>query len=250
MVVIGAGRVGLALHARSNEVGIACDLITRDSGWEGLEKAPGVPILVATRNNDLKGVIERVPSYRREDLVFVQNGMIRPLLAEMRVPTATRGLLFFAVTSRGAAIEKGETSPFTGAHARAMVGWFVTMGQSAEIADWAHFSSLEAEKLIWNSAFGLLCQRFDIPVGEVCTERRGMLRALVAEMRDVVRAGMNVDMPLDHLMERLVNYSMTIPNYKGAVKEWEWRNGWFVETAARYNKPLALHEELMTQLNA
>ena len=33
----------------------------------------------------------------------------------------------------------------------------------------------------------------------------------------------------DKMLDRLFAYSLSIPNYKGAVKEWTWRNGWLWE---------------------
>ena len=39
---------------------------------------PGTPILVATRNDALAGVVDATPAERRRDLVFMQNGMLLP----------------------------------------------------------------------------------------------------------------------------------------------------------------------------
>jgi hypothetical protein len=36
-------------------------------------------------------------------------------------------------------------------------------------------------------------------------------------------------------------YSRTIPSWRGAVKEWPWRNGWFVAEASRRGVPTPLH---------
>jgi hypothetical protein len=38
----------------------------------------GTPILVATRNDALQGVVDGTPAERRRDLVFMQNGMLQP----------------------------------------------------------------------------------------------------------------------------------------------------------------------------
>jgi hypothetical protein len=40
---------------------------------------PG-PIYICTRNDDLDAIIEKTPLTRREDLVFLQNGMLSPYL--------------------------------------------------------------------------------------------------------------------------------------------------------------------------
>jgi hypothetical protein len=38
------------------------------------------PIYICTRNDDLDAIIEKTPMNRREDLVFLQNGMLSPYL--------------------------------------------------------------------------------------------------------------------------------------------------------------------------
>ena len=95
-------------------------------------------------------------------------------------------------------------------------------------------------------AFGVLCDVHDTTVGRVCTDHREQLAALVDEFRRVGRASMNVDMPLDWLVERLVAYSLTIPGYRAAIKEFRWRDGWFQREAARLGLTLPLHTELVS----
>lgn len=245
MFVIGAGRIGTALHQRATERGHPCTLVTRDEGWDLLGGRPGAPILVAVRNDDLDDVLARVPIHRRTDLVFIQNGMLRPWLRAVGLPLATRGLFYFAVPSRGAPIQPGGASPFFGAHAPEMVGWLADLGLAAHVVEWARFCSRELEKLIWNAAFGLLCEHLDTDVGGVCTEHFPELRSLVQELRRVGRAALGVDIPLDFLLNRLCTFSSTIPRYRGSVKEWDWRNGWLLEAAIQFRVSTPLHRELL-----
>ena len=46
------------------------------------------------------------------------------------------------------------------------------------------------------------------------------------------------------LRDRMVDYAMTIPDYQGAVKEWRWRNGWFVHVARHHGIALPVHDRL------
>jgi hypothetical protein len=248
VVVIGAGRVGGALAALAAAAHAPCALVDRDSGWEVLDGAGGVPVLVATRNDDLEGVVDRVPAHRRGDLVFVQNGMLRPWLREHALASATRGLLFFAVPARGAPLEPGPPSPFVGPRAAAVVAWLGAIGVPAHETDWARFSAAELEKLVWNGAFGLLCQRFDADVGTVCDAHADTLDALVRELSRVCRASLGVEVPHAWLLDRLIAYSRTIPTYQGAVKEWRWRNGWFDAAARRYGLETPLHRKLLAEV--
>lgn len=228
--IIGAGRVGGALAERSREYGRPCTLYDRDRDWRPLADDEG-PIVVATRNDDLETVVARVPEARRGDLVFVQNGMLRPWLARRGLESCTRGLLFFAVARRGDPISPGGRSPFWGPHAASVAGWFGEMDLAAEAVDARTFAAEELEKLMWNCVFGLLCQVHDAPVGALVQTRREEIDALVAELLALGGPALGVELQASSLSDRLCAYSASIPDYQGAVKEFEWRNGWFVDLA-------------------
>lgn len=246
MVVIGAGRVGTALQLAAQEHGEPCTLITRTEGWGTLAGPPGEPIFLAVRADDLETVIGRVPPTRRDDLVFVQNGMYSHVLKAHRLTTATRGLLYFAVPSRGERAQTGEApSPFAGPLALPVVQWLVRVGVPATVVDWPRFTAMQLEKLIWNCAFGALCQAHNATVGEVCSQHRDELEAVVAELRAVGRAALNVDLPQEWLVDRLVEYSLSIPDYCGAVKAWSWRDGWFVREAHHRGIATPAHHRLL-----
>lgn len=242
VTIIGAGRVGLALAERSP---VPCALLRRGDDWSPLERPPGEPVLVATGNDALGDVVARVPAPRRPDLVFIQNGMIDPWLAERGLHGCTRGLLYFAVPTRGAPIEPGGTSVFTGPHAGRMVAWFAAMALPALVARRDEFTAAMLEKLIWNSAFGLLCERFACPVGQVVERHADTLAALVRELAEVCRVAADVDLDPAALQQRLSAYSLAIPGYRGAVKDWPWRNGWFVAAAAAHHVATPVHADLL-----
>ncbi|MFK7930581.1 MAG: hypothetical protein AB8H79_20515, partial [Myxococcota bacterium] len=107
MVVIGAGRIGCALQRLAIENDEPCVLVSRTEHWDAVQGPPGDPILVATRNDDLQAVLERVPVYRRSDLVFIQNGALQPWLKAQRLHDTSRGLLFMAVPDRESAPQLG-----------------------------------------------------------------------------------------------------------------------------------------------
>lgn len=246
VIVIGAGRIGTALAGRQDGQGQKrFVLVDRQRGWEQIDAGGKGPIVLAVRNDDLNAVLERVPSSRHGDLVFVQNGMLRPWLADRGLSGATRGLLFMAVPSVGAAIEPGGESPFWGPHADAMVEAFTAVGLPAKVVDGRAFAEIELEKLIWNCAFGLFCQALDCDVGTVVEQHRPRLKLLVAELLAVGGPALGVKLELEPLVERLCEYSRSIPRYRGAVKEWPWRNGWFVSTARARKVRTPTHDMLL-----
>lgn len=224
MIIIGAGRVGTSLKKRSEAHGVEVTVVDRQGPDAALEGPQGDPIVVATRNDDLLDVLQRVPDYRRDDLVFIQNGLYRGLLQNNQLQGATRGLIYFAATARDGDIDPGTVSWFFGPHALAMARWFATMKLNARAVDWPRYSYYELEKLAWLCVFGVLCDAHDCTVGEALAHE-DELDALVKEMVHFGRAEMNVDPAFDYLKARLVEYTRSIPTYRAAVKEWDWRNG-------------------------
>ncbi len=248
MIVIGAGRVGTALQARSTAIGLSCALVSRDEGWDALEGPQGDPIVLAVRNDDLLDVAARVPRHRRSDLVFVQNGAIREHLRANAMQRATRGLIYFAVSKLGDPISPGGTSWFSGDHGLAMARWFGAMGLQAEAVDWGRFSFYELQKMCWIATFGPLCDRYETTVGDIAANHRPELDALVAELAATGRVALGVDVPLEYLVESLCDYSRTIPDYRASTKEWRWRNGWFVDTATRFGQRIPVQRQLLTAI--
>lgn len=245
MMVIGAGRVGTSLKRRSEEHGIGVELLERGD-WDAIEDGPqGDPIVVATRNDDLLDVIERVPSWRRHDLVLIQNGLIRALVQNNHLTGATRGLLYFAATERGGEIDAGAPSWFSGAHGLTMARWFAMIGLRARAVDWAQFTSKEFEKVAWLCAMGPLCEKHDATVGEVATTHRRELEDQLGELGLFGRLVFNVDLPHPSLVERVVDYSLTIPGYRASVKEWKWRNGGVLRILLDRGVKLAKHTQLL-----
>ncbi len=247
MIVVGAGRVGTALHARALEHDLPCTLVSRESGLGALEGPQGDPVLLAVRNADLEPLLASVPGHRRSDLVFVQNGQFRQLLRDTGVSMATRGLLYFAVPTRGAPVTPGQVSWFCGPHGLSVARWLGSMGLTSEAVDWARFSFFELEKLSWLVVHGLLCTVHDCTVGAVADAHTEELGALVAELAQVGRVGMGVGVPVDYLAQRIVAYSRSVPTWRATIKEWPWRNGWFVDMSRRHGIEMPVHERLVRE---
>lgn len=248
VVVIGGGRIGTALVQQSQARGVAVALVTRDAGWQALDAAAGTPIALCVRNDDLDAVLARLPPHRRGDLAFLQNGMLRPWLAAQGFDNPTRGLLFFAVGRRGDPPAPGGTSPFVGPHAAALARWLGDLGLAAEAVDAPAFAAIEVEKLLWNCAFGLMCQAHGCSVGAVVRDHGAQLRALCAELLQLAAPACGVDLAFAPLFERLCAYSLAIADYRGAVKEWPWRNGWFVAEAAARQRDCPEHARLLQRI--
>jgi hypothetical protein len=242
MVVVGAGRIGLALKQRSDAASLPCALVDRASGPRALDGPAGVPVVLAVRNDDLLDVIGGVPVHRLQDLVFVQNGALRAFVAELGLAASTRGVLYLWVAARGEPVAAARTSLFCGPHAEAVTRWFEALELPARTVDWPRFSVAELEKLLWLAVNGLLCEGHGATVGEVAHLHREDHDALVAELAPVGRAVWGVDPERGWLVGRLLEWSHAIPEYRASVKELRWRNGWLREQARRYGLKTPLHD--------
>lgn len=240
--LIGQGRVGTALRGRLAAIGRLGQVVDRAGPPLSVDRQG--PALVCTRNDDLEAVLEAAPPSRRLDLVFVQNGMLEPWLTSKGLAGATRGLLFFAAASRGEdALPGPEPSPFCGPHAAWVVGALEHAGIPSREVDRRAFDELALEKLVWNCAFGVLCEALDESVGGACGSHPGAVEALCSELIEAGASALGLSVDLALMVERLVAYSLSIPEYRGAVKEWRWRNGWF----ATLDRALPEHEAALRQ---
>lgn len=245
MIIVGAGRVGRALARRAEKKGLPCELVTRSNGW-GSIAATSVPIFVAVRNDDLDGVLEKIAPEHHPRLVFTQNGMLRPWLESKGLASASRGLLFFAVATREAPLVPGSDSLFMGSMAEEVVSWLEALEVPAKSVAQEAFAEVELEKLLWNCTMGLMCELTDEPVGGVVEHHAEALGRLVEELLEVGMPsfGLNLDAKAREALEgRLIAYSRSIPDYRAAVKEWPWRNGFFVEAAGTPG----FHHELLSK---
>lgn len=237
--IIGGGRVGTML------AGIAGGHLIRRGDPYVLGEGP---IIVCTRNDDLQAVCSQVPAARRADLVFVQNGMLNSWLEQNGLAGCTKALLYVAVSTRGAVPVDGGRSVVTGPHAAAFTDLMARGGLRCRAVDAGLYEEEMIEKFLWNCVFGLLSQRHACSVGAVVHHHRGEASALTLELLDVCASSSELAFPAGlslagpdvaaaeqrraALVERLCAYSLSIPDYRGAVKEWPWRNGWLWDRSA------------------
>ena len=133
--IVGGGRVGSALM----DMGDGSDVMVRRG--DKVQGPPG-PIIVCTRNDDLEGVLEATPADRRDDLVFIQNGMLQPWLDSKGLGDNTQVLVYFAVAKKGEAPTDGKTdtnpeglTAAYGKHAAAVASRLHQAGLSCKVLD-------------------------------------------------------------------------------------------------------------------
>ena len=123
---------------------------------EPIPATPAGPIVVATRNDALAGVVEATPKARRPDLVFLQNGHLQPWLDAAGLGEATQVLVYFAVAAAGDAPTDGVTdanpeglTAATGKWAPALAARLATAGLTCKVLPKGEFDKAMLEKLVW-----------------------------------------------------------------------------------------------------
>jgi hypothetical protein len=229
-VIVGAGRVGQALE----RMGRGRDVVVR-RGEKVSEHSTG-PIFVCTRNDVLGAIVDATPASRREDLVFIQNGMLEPWLAGKGLKDATQVLVYFAVDPP--LDGKADTNPegltaATGKWAAATAARLHAAGLSCQVLDAEEFKKPMLEKLVWICAFMVVGARHPgATVGVVEKEHREEVAELINELAAAAAAEMQTEFDTG-VVDRLCAYARSVAHFPTAVKEFEWRNGWFYGISRR-----------------
>lgn len=192
-----------------------------------------LPILVCTRNDHLDAVLADVHPSRHADLVFVQNGMLQPYLAERGLSGCTQGVLWVAVPRRGDPPVPGGTSAFHGPWAKPIAELLDSHGVDAAAVDRTAYQREVAVKLAWICVFGVLGSALGGQVGDIAAQHADEVAALSDELHALLVQEPGLDLDAPALRQRLFDYTARIPHFPASIKEWRWRNGWQRAAGAR-----------------
>eukprot|EP00884_Botryococcus_braunii_P009881 jgi/Botrbrau1/18895/Bobra.177_2s0053.1 len=252
--IVGGGRIGEALANLGGS-----DVIVRRG--EAIPDQPSGAIIVCTRNDDLEAVVAATPESRRADLVFIQNGMLQPWLAQKGLAENTQVLVYFAVARKGDPPIDGKTdlnpeglTAAWGPHASAFAARLAKGGLSCKVLAKEDFQKSMLEKLIWISAFMLVGARHKVTVGEVESQYQSEVAVLIEELAKAGEAELGIKLD-DQVVERLCAYARSVASFPTAIKEFPWRNGWFYGLSQRAlekgeSDPLPLHTSWLKEVGA
>jgi len=255
-IIVGGGRIGSALL----DMGVEGDmLLKRDQAFP--ESPTEGPIYVCTRNDALAGVVAATPDHRKGDLVFLQNGMLGDFLEEQGLQDASQVLVYLAVAKLGEKPTDGITNvnpegltTATGKWASAFQARLAKGGLTCHVRQGNGYTRAMLEKHVWICAFMMVgALNGGISVGEVEAQHSDQLRALVEELCAAGEAKLGVQLS-DGVFERLAAYGRAVSHFPTAVKEFDWRNGWFYaisKTAldAGEADPMPLHTSGLKELS-
>jgi hypothetical protein len=127
------------------------------------------------------------------------------------------------------------------------------IAREKQVLDHAAFQRAMLEKLVWISAYMAVGVRHGgCSVGRVESEHGDEATALVRELAAAGAGALGISLR-PGVVERLAAYARSVAGYPTALKEWEWRNGWFqglsrAALAAGRPDPCPLHSALLAEL--
>ncbi|KAJ7546004.1 hypothetical protein O6H91_08G019800 [Diphasiastrum complanatum] len=193
-------------------------------------------------------------------LLGVMNGMLEPWMQTRGISEATQVLVYFAVAKLGESPVDGKTdlnpeglTAASGKWASAIAKRLHLAGLSCKVLDFNEFKKPLLEKLIWISAFMLVGARHPrSSIGEVEKNYRDEVCSLIKELVAAasVEKGVVFDVGVE---ERLCAYARSVAHFPTAVKEFQWRNGWFYAIsqkalASGKSDPCPLHTSWLREL--
>lgn len=264
VTIVGRGRVGTTIGKMCESLGVRHAFVTRGMA----SFPPSGPIYVATHASDLDDVLALVPTDRARDLVLLQGGLLRDDFLERRglAGVATQVALYMSASADGTARDGGGSTCACGPRARD-VRELLTRGGNVRCAAVTEddFRAASVGKLLWTSAFWLLCRSIaaergmprPMTVGEVVDSEHGAVavRTLARELLDCAEASGELrraadddeknDATREAITRAMFEYSRSIPSsvpsLEMALKEGGFRNGWFLARRTA-SSPQRTHE--------
>ncbi len=241
--IIGSGRIGGALAKAGNCVVLGRS-DTIDPNGEG-------PILIATRNDALDGIVEKCPENRRKDLVFMQNGYLDSFLESKGLMDNTQVLLYLSVTAKGVDPVDGVTAvnpegltAATGIHAAAFADRLAALDLKCNVVSPVDYRPAMFEKLMWISTYMLVGAAKDCKsVGEAGSQYGELVEKIVDELVAAVSAKEGITFP-EGTMARLAAYTDVVADFPCGVKEFEWRNKYFYDLG---DEAVPIHNALLKE---
>jgi hypothetical protein len=208
----------------------------------------------------LDGIVEATPRERRADLCFLQNGMLGKFLERKGLASNTQVLLYLAVSKMGEQPIDGITelnpeglTAATGKWAGAFAARLKNAGLTCRALQGADYSKAMLEKHIWICSFMLVgALNGGVTVGDVESKHAQQLADVVAELSAAGEQELGVKLDAG-VLDRLKAYGRSVAHFPTAVKEFDWRNGWFYELtraafAASKPDPMPLHTAGLVKL--
>jgi len=234
-VIVGSGRIGSMLLGFGQRRGFD-DVVVKRGNLIPADH-PG-PVYVCTQTADLDAVIAACPPEKKDDLVFLQDGMLEPLFQRHGLYGPTQAALWLACMRVGG-------KPLDGITADAPEGLTVVSGKwcdalamrlstgdlgcQVKMARDGRRSVLE--KLVFVSSYNLVGACYGgITVGEVAKKHSNEVNTVARELASFIRYTLAVSL-FSGLDDRLAAYAEKMEFMPTSIRDFEFRNGYFYKYA-------------------
>ncbi|CAJ1891709.1 unnamed protein product [Cylindrotheca closterium] len=229
----------------------------------GCLSPPGCPILINTPSSAWESIFSQTPAARKQDLVFVGNGIPSPKFQDCTVVVPHYSILQICQKSTAhSPIGTNPLSPSTfvyGKHAAYTARILQEHGVQTELVDsFASIQSKAALKLFWASCMWLICHSSTITndndggpaytFEEVIQNHQAKLDRLVDDLLTSLKEHLGHPVSRSEVQDYMRSYSLSIPkaipSKELAIKELEDRNGFWLKLRTE-NNPQLFHQELI-----
>lgn len=230
-VIVGPGKIGSMLLDFGKRKGFEDVVVKR--GDKIPEDHPG-PVYVCTQAADLEAVIAACPENKKDDLVFMQDGMLEPLFQRNGLYGPTQAALYLAILRVGGRPLDGTTSDapeglttVTGKWAEAFAMRMKTGELSCHVRPDRDARRAVMEKAVFTTAYQLVGACYGgLNVGEVAKHHQNDVDAICRELASFIRYTFSVSL-FSGLDERLNVYAQKMEFLPCTITEFEFRNGFF-----------------------
>lgn len=239
--VVGMGEVGRRLGGALTAAGVEVVPVTRDSGWKEAVTDPEGVLVLCVREEALPEAVGRLEGVSPQRLVFVQNGWIRPLLAELA--GCSRGLIWF--TSKGESFTVLRSSIFCGTEAEFLAEALERGGVPAVAVGESAFAAAEAEKMGFNCVVGLPLAVHRVSLGEYLDRHRDEAETVFGEAAGVTSRAVGATQSARWWGE-FVKAAEPIAWVRASTpKALEYRNGAVVRLAREFGLSAPVNQRLL-----
>ncbi|MGD1146531.1 MAG: hypothetical protein ABR961_01100 [Thermoanaerobaculaceae bacterium] len=239
--VVGSGEVGRRLAGALVSAGTEVVPVTRQGSWEHLSADRDALVVVCVREEVLADAIPRLRTVAAKRLIFVQNGRIRPLIAE--VAGCSRGLIWF--TSKGEFFRVLRPSVFWGPAAATMAEALNRGGIAAATLDTDAFAEAEAEKMGFNCVVGLPLGVHAVSLEEYLARYAAEAEAVFSEAVAITARALGVA-PSAHWWPEFLRAARPLGWVRSsAAKALEYRNGAVARLAREFGERAPANERLL-----
>ena len=230
-VIVGGGRIGTMLLDFGKRRGFDDILIKRGDPIPA--DHPG-PIYVCTQTEDCEAVIAACPEEKKDDLVFLQDGMLEPIFQRNGLYGPTQAALWMSCMRVGGKPVDGVTSDAPDGLTTVSGKWAGAFAMRMNTGDLSCHVKMERdgrrsvlEKLVFTTAYNLVGACYGgITVGEVASKHPSEVDAMCRELASFIRYTLSVSL-FSGLDERLAAYAQKMEFIPTSIKDFEYRNGYF-----------------------